>query len=238
MYKLTMLWRVAQFPLFTFLVLITLYLVWTLLDLPPREEMIEIIKEYFARYGYIAVFIGSFFEALLLIGWYFPGGLVIFLSVILSPSPMIAAVSVVIVTFGLYAGYTTNFFLGKYGWYRLLLKFGIRKQLDEAQIKLSRYGVRAIFMSYWNPGLASFISTAAGVLRYEQSRFFAYSFIAVTIWDIFWGTVVYSLGERALSTLMTWPFILFTIVVWIIARYVETRLSSKNIQTKTRSGYK
>ena len=227
MTKLKTFWDAAQFPLFMLFVLLTLYATWTLLDLPPREEMVETIKGYFEQYGYITIFIGSFLEALLLIGWYFPGSLIIFLSVILAPSPAVAAISVAVVTLGLYSGYVTNFFIGKYGWYRLLLALGIRKQLAEAQRKLSKYGVRAIFMSYWNPGLASFISTAGGILQYAPRRFLLHSFIAVTVWDMFWGTVVYSLGEKSLSTFMTWPFILFTIIVWIITRYVETRVSLK-----------
>ncbi len=221
-------WRAAKLPVLGLGVLFVLYLVWLLLDLPPQEQMIEIIKGYLATYGYATVLLGSFLEALLLIGWYFPGSLVIFLSVILSPTAASAALAVVCVTIGLYAGYTVNFFLGKYGWHRLLIKFGIREHLEEAQQKLARYGVRAIFSSYWNPGLASFTATAAGVLQYKVRTFLISSLVAVTLWNIFWGVLVYRLGERALDTLLSWPFAIFTVVVWIAARYIDDHVSSKH----------
>ncbi|OGG43203.1 hypothetical protein A2841_03485 [Candidatus Kaiserbacteria bacterium RIFCSPHIGHO2_01_FULL_48_10] len=223
-------WHAAQFPLFCLSVVLVLYAAWFLFDLPPKDELIEIVKEYLARYGYPLVFVGSFLEALLLIGWYFPGSLIIFLSVILASSPFSAAVSVFFVTLGLYSGYGVNFLLGKYGWYRLLLAFGIRRQLDEAQIKLSKYGIRAIFASYWNPGLASFISTAAGILQYPVKKFLIFSLIAVSLWDIFWGTLVYSMGERALYTFLSLPFVFVAVVIWILVRYfgqVERATSSE-----------
>lgn len=230
-------WKVARFPLLGLVVLLSLYVAWVLFDLPPREETIAIITEYFARYGFWVVLIGSFLEALLLIGWYFPGSLIIFLAVILAPTPWDAVIAVVLVTIGLYSGYIVNFFLGKYGWYRLLLMFGIRESLQEAQEKLSKYGIRAIFLSYWNPGLASFTATAAGVLQYNFFRFLIFSLIAVSVWNIFWGTLVYSLGERALDTILTWPFIIFTIFVWIGVRYVDNLMSAKRNLKKQKNNF-
>ena len=39
---------------------------------------------------------------------------------------------------GLFAAYVTNFFAGKYGWYRLLLAFGLREPLENAQRRLTK----------------------------------------------------------------------------------------------------
>lgn len=216
-----------RFPLIASCVLFSLYLVWSTLDLPEKGELILILKDYIARYGLWLVFIGSFLEALLLIGWYFPGSSLIFLSVILAPSPLHAILSVAIVTLGLFCGYTINFFLGKYGWYRLLVFFGIKKQVIEAKEKLTKHGLKAVFLSYWNPGLASFTSTAAGVLQFKPSRFLLYSLMAVSLWDAFWGTVAYNLGEKVFDTILTWPFIISIILVWAVIRYNEKRREAK-----------
>jgi membrane protein DedA with SNARE-associated domain len=131
--RLQDLWRAAQIPLFGLAVAGMLSLIWVILDLPSRDVLEGWARGWIATYGYPIVLIGSFFEALLLIGWYFPGSVIIFLSVILAPTPQSAVVSVILVTCGLYAGYTFNFFLGTYGWYRLFLLWGIRAQLEDAQ---------------------------------------------------------------------------------------------------------
>ncbi|HYF10419.1 MAG TPA: VTT domain-containing protein [Candidatus Paceibacterota bacterium] len=226
------LWKAAQVPLFGLAIASLLWVMWILLDLPSKEVLLGWAKHYISIYGYPFVLIGSFLEALLLIGWYFPGSVIIFLSVILAPSPVSAAISVALVTCGLYAGYIFNFFLGKYGWYKLLLFWGVREQLEDAQKNLTKYGIRAIFLSYWGPGLAAFISTAAGILQYDFRRFALYSLIAVSTWDIFWGIAVYSIGEGAMDIFFTWKFLLLAIVIWIGARYLEERFykgDAKNI---------
>lgn len=217
------LWQAAQLPLLGACVVVGVYFIWTFFDLPPREALIELFRGWIAQYGYIIIFAGAFLESLLLIGWYVPGSLVIFLSVILAPSPQAAAISVLIVIAGLWSGYTFNFFVGKYGWYKLLIAFGIKQYLDEAQAKLTRYGVLAIFSSYWNPGLASFTSTAAGILHYPPIKFLSYSITATALWGIFWGTVVFILGERALHMFLSWPFMAFVVVLWIAIRYYTDR---------------
>jgi membrane protein DedA with SNARE-associated domain len=217
--NLKTLWQAAQVPLLGACIIVVIYTIWSFFDLPPREALIELFKGYIAEYGYFIVFVGAFIESLLVVGWYFPGSLVIFLSVILAPNPLAAVISVIVVTIALWSGYTLNFFIGKYGWYKLLIAFGVKQYLDEAQTKLTKYGVAAIFTSYWSPGLASFISTAAGILHYNPVKFLAFSLLAVTLWDIFWGALVYSLGERALTMFLSWPFMIFVLMLWIGARY-------------------
>ena len=233
MRELKTLWKVAQFPLLVLFVVLILYVVWAFSSLPPREEVLVLLKGYIARWGFVTVLFGSFFEGLLLLGWYFPGSMLIFLSVALAPSPIAAAVSVGLVTVGLYTSYVVNFFLGKYGWYRLLLLFGVRRQLEDAQEKLIRFGARAIVMTYWHPTLASLTATAAGVLHYPPKVFLSYSLGALAGWNIFWGVLVYVLGEGALGIFLSIPFLFSVIALWIVARYVEEWATERRVR-KTR----
>jgi undecaprenyl-diphosphatase len=226
MNRLKTFWQAAQVPLLGAVFILIIYYVWGLLDLPPREALIDVVRGLIERYGYIIVFLGAFVESLLLIGWYFPGSLIIFISVIFAPTPTAAVISVAIVTLALWCGYTFNFFLGRHGWYRVLVAFGIKQYLDEAKDKLTKYGIFAVFTSYWSPGLASFVSTAAGVLHYPAYKFLSYSLIAVVIWNIFWGTLIYTLGERALTLVLSWPFMVFVIVLWIGVRFWNEKKSS------------
>ena len=213
-------------PLFFLIVFGSLALLWQIFGLPSGDELLSIIRNFFEKYGLIVVFVSAILEALLFIGWYFPGSTVIFLGVILAaPNPIRAALVVLLVTAGLLIGYTGNYLLGRYGWYRVLLKIGSRGALDEYQRRLERHGGLAIWATYWQPGLASLTSTAAGILNYPFRSFFLHSLAAVAVWDLFWGFIAYFFGEAALSALGI-RFILLIIVGVIAIRLIKKSLKA------------
>lgn len=208
----------ALLPLSVLGVFLLLYLAWRFFGLPPEERLIEIARFYFDKYGLAILLVSSVVEGTVLVGWYYPGSLIIFLGVILAGKDIEkVAVAVGTITLGLFFAYIINFLLGKYGWYRLLLKFGLRNALEDAKERVSKHGLIAIFMSYWQPNLAALVATSAGILDFSFTKFFLYSLIAVSIWNTFWGTLVYFVGEGALS-LVGLRFVFLAIFVWIIYR--------------------
>ena len=210
--------RVIAFPLAVLAVFLVLYAVWIALDLPPEETVIDIARGYLDRYGVVIVLVCAYLEGLLLIGWYFPGTLVIIFALIVAgPDVSRVALVAVLAGSGLFAAYVTNFLIGKHGWYRLLLTFGLREPLESAQRRLTRYGLSAIFTSYWQANLASVISTAAGILQFSLARFLAYSLAAEAFWITFWATLIFFLGRSALS-LAGFRMILLMILIWIALR--------------------
>src|SRR3954468_14820136 len=119
--------KIIAFPLAVLAIFGLLYLIWLALDLPPEDTMVRIAKDYLDRHGVLIVFIAAYLEGLLLIGWYFPGTLVIILALVLAgPDPVRVAQVAATAGIGLFAAYVTNFYAGKYGWYRLVpsLRFG------------------------------------------------------------------------------------------------------------------
>lgn len=210
--------KIIAFPLAVLAVFAVLYAIWLALDLPPEETLAQIAKSYLDRYGIVIVLVSAYLEGLLLIGWYFPGNLVIILALIFAAhDPVRVAQVAAVAALGLFAAYVTNFFAGKYGWYRLLLAFGLREPLDNAQRRLTKYGLSAIFTTYWQANLASCISTAAGILQLSATRFAIYSLLAEAMWATFWATLIYALGRAAL-TLAGFRMVLFLILVWIAVR--------------------
>src|SRR3989344_4183985 len=104
-------------PLFGLTVLSSFYVIWTLFDLPPTEEVVEIAKVYFDSYGLWVIFLCAILEGVLLAGWYFPGSFVIVLGVFLAGDDYMQLFLVFLVTtIGLLISYMFNFFVGKYGW--------------------------------------------------------------------------------------------------------------------------
>ena len=212
--------KIIALPLAILGVFALLYLIWLALGLPPEEAIIAIAKSYLDRYGMVIVLVSAYVEGLLLIGWYFPGTLVVIFAFV-AAGPDVARVALIAAAagLGLTAAYVTNFFIGKYGWYRLLLAFGLREPLDNAQRRLTKYGLSAIVATYWQANLASCISTAAGILRFPAGRFVVVSVLAEAFWISFWATLIYFLGRAALS-LAGFRIILLAIAIWIVARLI------------------
>ena len=190
-------------------------LLWRLFNLPSDDALQGVVKDYFNHYGLWIVFIGALIEGFLLLGQYFPSGLIIFLSVISAGKDIPRVIEVVsIVSLAFFISYTLNYWVGKYGWYALLVKFGLKRSLETAKEKLTRQGLNAIIFSYWEPNLASITATAAGVLHIPLRQFLPFSAIGIIIWNIFWGTLVFSLGEAALH-LIGFTYIIIIFFIWI-----------------------
>ena len=217
--------KIVAFPLAVLAVFGLLYAIWLALDLPPEATIIAIGKSYLDRYGLWIVLVCGYLEALVVIGWYFPGTLVlIFAMIAASPEPVRYVETAAIGAFGLYCGQVTNFFAGKDGWYRLLLAFGLREPLENAKARLTKYGLSAIFTTYWQANLASVISTAAGILQFSVARFLVFSLAAEAFWITFWSSLIFFLGRAALS-LAGFRMILLMIVIWIAVRLIFRKKS-------------
>jgi membrane protein DedA with SNARE-associated domain len=216
--------RLIAIPVIFLLVFGSLYFVWDLLDLPPEDVAIEIARNYFERYGLITVFIGAFIEGLILIGWYFPGAIVILAALLIAGADAWAAAQVLLATMaGLSTAYIVNFLLGKYGWYRLLIAFGLREGLEHAKARLTKYGLSTIFTTYWQMNLASLTSTAAGILHFPAAKFVVISVAACVAWITFWGSMIFFLGQAA-AALVSLRVIIAVIAAWIVGRVIYARL--------------
>jgi membrane protein DedA with SNARE-associated domain len=121
-------------PLALFVVFLSLYAIWLILDLPPEEVLLPIVHRFFGRYGVLTALACGLIEALLLVGWYFPGTTIIVAGLILSGADLAQYAAMAgAAAAGLSTGHLINFLVGRHGWYRLLLAFGLKDSLDTAQ---------------------------------------------------------------------------------------------------------
>jgi len=164
------------------------------------------------------------------LGQYFPGGTIIFLGVISAGQDMYKATEVVlIVAIAFFISYTLNYIVGKYGWYNLLIKFGLKNSLENAKGKLNKQGLNAVIFSYWEPNLASITATAAGVLKVPLANFLLYSFIGIVIWETFWGTLVFFMGNAALK-LMGIKYVLVIFACWVSIILIKDLFFNKKVK--------
>jgi membrane protein DedA with SNARE-associated domain len=220
--------KLIALPLVLLAIFVSLYAIWYLLDLPPEATLIPIAKDYFARYGLATVFVSAIVEGLLLIGWYFPGTIVLVLALILAgDNPYRVAEIAVTAVAGLSIAYTVNFFVGKHGWYRIFVSFGLKESLERAKDRLGKYGLSAIFTTYWQFNLASLTSTAAGILQFPADRFLVVSLVAAAAWMTFWSSLIYFFGQAALA-LVSLRVMIAAVAIWIAARLLFTYIRERN----------
>lgn len=220
--------KLLAIPLVLVAIYLSMILLWKFFHLASDEELIIIVTNYFNEYGLWIVFISALIEGFLLLGQYFPGGFIIFLGVISAGKNIIRAVEVVsVVSIAFFIAYYGNYLVGKYGWYKLFAKFGLKKSLDNAKQKLIRHGFKAVIFSYWEPNLSSITATAAGILHLSEKKFLLFSAIGIIIWNAFWGTLVFNLGKKALEIAgVKWILIIFA--VWISIILVANYIKRKN----------
>lgn len=209
-------WKIAAVPLMLLAFYLSLAVVWIALDLPTDQKLVAIVYGWFTHYGLWIVFVAAIFEGLLVVGQYFPGGFVIFVGVLAAGDniPRIAAV-VAIVSLAFLISYIANYAIGKYGFYRLFLRFGFRNALEKAQIKLRENYFSAIFASYWASNFAAITSTAAGTLQLSFRTFLIYSAACITMWGTFWAIFVSLVGDR-IWTLLGFKYAMIVFAAWIL----------------------
>ena len=207
--------KIAAGPLILLAFYLSLWGVWSLFDLPQDAELIEVINRYFAQHGLWVLFLAAVIEGALILGQYFPGGFVIFIGVISAGDNITRIVTVVaLVCVAFFIAYMFNYALGRFGWYRLFLKLGLKGALENAQTKLERQYFLGIIASYWEPNLASITATAAGILQFSFRRFLLYSAIAIIAWNMLWGVFVHLAGQTIFQYFgVKYAFIVFGI--WI-----------------------
>lgn len=220
-------WRTLAPAVTLLLIIVSFFLLLQALNFPTESELIPVAKLYFQKYGLITVFFGALGEGLFLFGLYFPGTFIILLGVLLAAGNVAQLVSLwLVIIAGLTLSYSIDYILGKYGWYRLLVSFGLRVALDKARARLSSRGLSAIFTSFWQINIASLTATAAGILGFRYATFILSAVSAAAIWMAFWITVISALGPSALA-LVNLRFIIAVLIIWITWLAVVTWVQSR-----------
>jgi membrane protein DedA with SNARE-associated domain len=216
-----------------FIVLASLFVLWAVrfgwgaFHFPSAAELVQIVVDLFNEYGLIIVFFAAVIESLLLIGGYFPGTLIIFLSLSLVGGDLQkTALTVLTATAGMLVGYSFDYFLGKGGVTRILKKLQMEKEVHKLQREIERQGVRAGFFLYILPGFGALISTTFGIIKYDFKKFFVFMLLTVLAWNSLWGLTGYLFGGSMMKVIESGYFgiiILGIFIIYFVAsgRYAE-----------------
>jgi len=124
---------------------------------------------------------------------YFPGSLAIALAVnILGKSPIdliyIASISIA----GFLLANTCNYFLGKYGYYKVILLFGKKDTIDNMYLTMAKHGKKVFFITGVFPNLIAITSVCAGMTKMNFFHTIVQIFLSLTFWVSCW-TILASL---------------------------------------------
>ena len=210
-------------------ILVNLWIAWNVFDLPSREVLTSIARDYFATYGYYFAFASAFIEGLLLVNWYFPGSFIVFLSVIIAGEGELNIFLVLsVVILGFFLSSVVDYLVGKYGWYRLFLKLGLSGPIEKSKEKLLKRGPWILLAMYWHPNLGAISATAAGILMIPFRKFLIYCLAALLFWDGLWGALVYFLGTAALKLMDIRIGVIF-VIIWILWLFIRSRRKVESI---------
>ena len=213
-------------------IVILLQIAWVAFDLPNKNELLVVAQNFFRNYGLLVFFAVAAIEGLLLVGWYFPGGTVLFVGVILAGTNVpLVLLNGLIISLGLLVAYVINYFIGYYGWYKLFVQFGLGDSVSKIQKKIADNSWAAFFLTYWHPSTAALSSTAAGLLKLNFAKFIVNSVLALFIWNLLWGTLIYFLGSRALG-IASFKFVFVVILLWVLLKLLYLYLSQKRLNPK------
>ncbi len=189
-------------PLIAVVFYFILIFIYKKLGLPSPEMIIDWTKKYYEQYGYWVVLIGALAEGALFINWYLPGSIVVALGAVLAKDAglnIFLMLAMVIV--GFYATALLNYAFGRYGWYHIFIKLGLKQPLEKIQSKVQDKGLKILFTTYVHPNFGALAATSAGILRMNFYKFAVYAFIAIAIWNSFWTAIFYYFGSGLIKHL-------------------------------------
>ncbi len=165
--------------------------------IPNAPSIVSKIEMLYGSYGYELIFLGALLEGTFMVGFYVPGSFIVLLGAALARRGVVSFPLVILFgTFGLTAGYLVSYLLGRFGWFRIIEGFGLDKNIKDAEKKLLKHQDKALFFCYMMPSTASFLSTAAGILKIDLKKFILKSLGMQLFWSLLWGGLAYTFGMR------------------------------------------
>ncbi len=208
--------KFASFPIGMFLLLFIGSSIWHSLGLPTFDETIAYAKSMYQVHGYLVVFIAALLEGTLFLNWYLPGSVVIIVGTVFAiDGGQSVLITAMLVCLGLFITSIVNYLLGKYGWYKILLRFGLGAEIDKIQRRIEKYGLLIMIISYAHPHTGSLVSTSAGILRMKAKTFILYTAVSYVIWACVWTTVAYAVGPQFLE-ILDFKALLFMVGFWVL----------------------
>lgn len=179
----------------TFVFIYTIVIIFLRNKIPDTSKMILMAEQIYGTYGYLLIFLAALVEGTFIIGLYLPGSFIVFLGVSLARMGITSFPPVIFFgTLGFSFGYSINYLLGRFGWYRIIEGIGFEKKITETKDKLEHHYNKALFWGYIMPSTGSMLSTASGILKVPFREFIFKTITIQFFWSFVLGGLAYIFG--------------------------------------------
>jgi len=204
-------------------------LVISSLFFPTPDALLEVLKKYFALYGYPVLVVSAIIESIPVINIYFPGSSIILLAAAFSRQGSLNIYSVIFLTAGSFCvTYALNYWIGHAGWHKIFVKCGMGGALEKSKKQVEKHGDWWIWISYIHPNLGALTSTAFGIMKLPFRNFFIQTIFANLVWTFFWGFLMYYSSGGVIEILTARWLLISVLILFVgVKIFLEARKKPK-----------
>jgi len=184
-------------------------------EIPSPECLARYLEGYFETYGLPLVAITSFLENLVVVNIYFPGSMLVLAAMALTAgNPTRAVLTYLAIVLPAIISQHVNFLLGRSSRGR---RPTADREYREGPERLA--GMRnwlVFFSTLWHPQLASVTCFAFGSSGISYRAFARYLYISGLAWSIFWGLLIYHVGNVLRPTQNLIPLLYVYLILWLL----------------------
>ena len=206
------------------------------------QDWLKLIGEFYDRYGYLTVFLGSLGENTAFLGLLLPGNSLALLGAVYARLGTLNLGWVIFfASIGTVLGYHVDFLFGRlvltrassrWSASRIGRRMRLAGRLRLARILITKHGGKAILISHLIGHLRSFVALSAGMSRMNYRRFLGYELVAAAVWNTAFCLLGYLLaGEidrlQVLIERAGWVIVGVLVLLFIAWRFLRQRVRQR-----------
>ena len=206
------------------------------------QDWLKIIGEFYDRYGYLTVFLGSLGENTAFLGLLLPGNLLALLGAVYARLGTLNLGWVIFfASIGTVLGYHVDYLFGRLVMTRASSRWSASRigrrvrlagRLRLARILITKHGGKAILISHLIGHLRSFVALSAGMSRMNYRRFLGYELVAAAVWNTAFCLLGYLLAAEidhlhVLIERAGWVIVGVLVLLFIGWRYLKQRMRQR-----------
>jgi membrane-associated protein len=206
------------------------------------QDWLKLIGEFYDRYGYLTVFLGSLGENTAFLGLLLPGNSLALLGAVYARLGTLNLGWVIFfASIGTVLGYHVDYLFGRlvltrassrWSASRIGRRMRLAGRLRLARILITKHGGKAILISHLIGHLRSFVALSAGMSRMNYRRFLGYELVAAAVWNTAFCLLGYLLaGEidrlQVLIERAGWVIVGVLVLLFIAWRFLRQRVRQR-----------
>lgn len=159
--------------------------------LPNSMEISDYFIHLYETYGLIIIVLAAFLEGLFMLSMYLPASLVIVLSAFALGFDIWTLTKIGLLSI---LGFTCvnilNYYLGRYGYHKLLLKLGGKESIKKIQSDFNNNQFKTIFLTAFHPNFLAITMVSAGIAKSNLLKVIIQSVISLIFWISLWMSLI------------------------------------------------